>query len=201
MVDDKTPLIFKTKQLVTIILNWIEEIQKDENKALKLLYKTYREGIILWLIKNYGLDEEMSTDIFQQAVISFYDKVIQNKVSDDAGKVKTYLYGICKNKALTYIKNNNREHKFIDNYTDFYVDSLKDQEEEIDNQEKQIQLINELLKKIGKPCKSILELFYYKMLNFDEITGILGYKNTNTTKNQKYKCIKRLQSMVLDINK
>lgn len=181
-------------------MNWIKQIKEDENKALKLLYKTFRDDIIQWLGKNYGLEYEVSTDIFQYAVVLFYDKVIQNKVSEEGGKVKTYLYGICKNKALTHIRSKKKENKFIQSFSDIYQDSLKNKGEELEKQLEQTNLIDNVLTKIGNPCKNILVLFYYKNMDLTEITNILGYKNTNTTKNQKYKCIKRLQSMIFDIN-
>ena len=35
--------------------------------------------------------------------------------------------------------------------------------------------------------------YYIHDKRMDEITAMMGYKNADTTKNQKYKCLKRLQ--------
>ena len=48
---------------------------------------------------------------------------------------------------------------------------------------------------LGDPCKSLLQLYYYNDLSMENITSIMGYKNADTTKNQKYKCLRRLQNI------
>jgi len=177
-------------------LDWIKEIKRNDNKALKLFYKTYRKDVLLWLGKNYNIDMETGADIFQQSIVLFYDKVIQNKLTDENANVKTYIYGICKNKALTQLRKDKKENSFKKEYSRMI--STKENNEN-DFLEKKNETLSEALDKIGNPCKKILELFYYKMYNIEEISTVLGYKNANTTKTQKYKCIKRLQLMVLAI--
>jgi RNA polymerase sigma-70 factor (ECF subfamily) len=57
-------------------------------------------------------------------------------------------------------------------------------------------LISTTLSKIGDPCYRLLELFYFVQKTMEEISVELGYKNPETTKNQKYKCMERLRKMV-----
>ncbi|MBK6498767.1 MAG: hypothetical protein IPG00_11645 [Saprospiraceae bacterium] len=57
---------------------------------------------------------------------------------------------------------------------------------------------NAALFKLGEPCKSLLELSYYQQMKLDDITLLLGYKNNDTTKNLKYKCMKRLQKIFFE---
>jgi len=177
-------------------LDWVKEIKENENRALKLLYKTYRTDVFSWLKKTYSLDYETSADIFQQAVIIIYDKVIQNRLSEETDNVKSYLYGICKNKALEHIKYIKKEHDKKQNYLTGSIVENKDQES--DFKQKNIKIIQKILEKIGHPCKEILELFYYKSWDFEEICEKMGYKNTNTTKNLKYRCLKRLRLLFFD---
>jgi len=180
-------------------LDWIKRIKENENEALKLLYKTYREEIISWLTKNYGIDNNTGAEIFQNAVVIFYDKVIQNKVTAESGNVKTYIYGICKNITLASLRKNKKETYEKQNYLNVILDSKDNQESE--NQEENHKILLENLEKIGNPCKRILELFYYNLYKFEEISEELGYKNGNTVKNLKFKCLKRLRLMILDIYK
>ncbi len=177
-------------------MDWVKEIKENENRALKLLYKTYRVDVIAWLEKTYSLDYETTADIFQQAVIIFYDKVIQNKLSEETGNVKAYLYGICKNKALEQIKYIKKEHDKKQNYLTGSIVENKDQENDL--KQKNIKIIQKFLEKMGNPCKEILELFYYKSWDFEEICEKMSYKNVNTTKNLKYKCLKRLRLLFFD---
>ena len=56
--------------------------------------------------------------------------------------------------------------------------------------------MNQAMTGLGDPCRSILQLFYYKRMSMEDITALMGYKNAATTKNLKYKCLKRLQLTV-----
>lgn len=51
------------------------------------------------------------------------------------------------------------------------------------------------ISKLGEPCKSILEAFYFKKQNMQEIAENFGYTNAENAKNQKYKCLMRLKKL------
>ena len=55
------------------------------------------------------------------------------------------------------------------------------------------ELLNRILDDLGEPCKEILKLFYFNNLSADEIAEIMDYKNGNTVKNLKYKCLQRIK--------
>ena len=61
--------------------------------------------------------------------------------------------------------------------------------------EKKIQSIDKALEEMGEPCKSIIELFYFQKLNWKQISQHLNYKNADTVKNIKYKCIQKLKTI------
>jgi hypothetical protein len=92
-------------------LNWIELIHTDENKALKLLYKSHRDDITRWLKSHYKMDENIGIDIFQQSVIILYDNVISGKLTNMSCDVKSYLFSICKNNAQKYMWNQKLQKK------------------------------------------------------------------------------------------
>lgn len=49
---------------------------------------------------------------------------------------------------------------------------------------------------LGKKCKEILTLFYYRGFTLDEISETLNHDNKNVTKSQKSRCIKQLKEKV-----
>ena len=57
-------------------------------------------------------------------------------------------------------------------------------------------LIKEALKELGDPCKSILTQFYYEQFSMEMIAEKFGYTNSDTAKTQKYKCLKRLKTIL-----
>jgi len=179
-------------------LDWIKLIFENENVAIKLLYDSYRSEVVDWLHTKYNLTTENSIDIFQQSVVLIYDKIISGKITNDSGNVKTYLFGICKNKALSLLRASKKENEFKQDYK---IISTNPEINDENLLEDKLKLVEKSLMKIGSPCKNILKLFYYYDYNMEQICQELGYKNVNTTKNLKYKCLKRLQSMVFDIYK
>ena len=131
-------------------------------------------------------------DVFQVSVVILYDNVITGKLEKLTSGIHTYIKGIARNKALELIratKNRSGAHHF--SYMQVYV------EEENDTAilEDQLTAAIQSLDNLGDPCKSLLQLYYYYDLSVEDITIKLGYKNADTTKNQKYKCLKRLQNI------
>jgi RNA polymerase sigma factor (sigma-70 family) len=176
-------------------LTWIEELLKDENKALKDIYRLYRTECLAWLQAKFGLEAEEAVDVFQLAVIIIYDNAVLGKITADHADAKSYLYGVARNKAYEIMRQKKPnvsfdEHPLLLTYIN--------NEEDNGISEEAITLANEALVHLGQPCQNILELYYYQNKSMDEITTIHGYKNTDTTKNQKYKCLKRLQSIYFD---
>ena len=56
-------------------------------------------------------------------------------------------------------------------------------------------MVETCLEQIGDPAKSLLELYYYHGMSMEEIAQKLGYKNSSTVKNLKYKFLNRLRKL------
>ena len=72
---------------------------------------------------------------------------------------------------------------------------MEEVSEEVQEKEMDLNLAEQCLEKLGDPCKSMLELYYYNKMSMEEITITLNYKNANTAKNLKYKCMNRLKRL------
>ena len=62
-----------------------------------------------------------------------------------------------------------------------------------------IQILRKSLPKLGEKCQEILNLFYFKEYNLDEITKLMKYDNKNVAKSQKSRCIKQLKDIISSI--
>lgn len=111
---------------------------------------------------------------------------------NEAG-IKTYLYSIGKNKLLADTRKNSK----ISYQEEIDEDELFEALEE-DNTEKEVRInkIKKLISELGEPCSEILRLFYFNNLSNDEIAEVMKYKNGNTVKNLKYKCIQRIKNQL-----
>lgn len=171
--------------------DWIQEVKTNENEALKKIYTLCRQDCILWLQKEFNCSADDAIDIFQVSMMIFYDNVVSGKLIQLTSDLLTYINGIAKNKAMELY----RSRKNL-----VSSDALKDMvvhfvSEESESNEDQIILASQSLDELGDPCKTLLIHYYYYDKSMDEITKIMQYKNADTTKNQKYKCLKRLQNI------
>ena len=84
-------------------------------------------------------------------------------------------------------------------YTEWHDWHAEEPDEGPDEEvEEHIELAKSCLEKLGDPCKSILELFYYHKMSMEDIQQHAGYKNSATAKNIKYKCLRRLRKLFLE---
>lgn len=151
----------------------------------------YEFSKVVRLIKNNIGTIEMAQDVFQDAIVILLERIYAKRL-DLSCSVKTYLYSICKYLWLDQLRQNKREKQVIKFY-----------EEEFDSEDISIHLYNSpdvfdnvasAINNLGDPCKQLLECFYYKNMNWDDIANSLGYANAASARNQKYKCLERIRS-------
>jgi RNA polymerase sigma-70 factor (ECF subfamily) len=170
----------------------LELLRSGKDDGIMKLYEIFRDEFILWSGKNFSLNEEESSDIFQDTLISFYYNFRNNKISDLSCSIKTYLFAIGKNLSLKKIRKDKRMVK-PGNLEDFPVKD--DLTFPMEGNEKQNQ-IADMVKSLGDPCESILRYYYFDNYSMDLIAGKMGYKNQNVVKSQKLRCIKELREKI-----
>jgi RNA polymerase sigma-70 factor (ECF subfamily) len=63
-------------------------------------------------------------------------------------------------------------------------------------QEYDVEQLRAALGKLGNPCRELIELMYFNKLSQDEISQRMGYKDRDTVKAKKWKCIARLKKLL-----
>ncbi|MGV3640521.1 MAG: RNA polymerase sigma factor [Adhaeribacter sp.] len=172
-------------------------IRKEEEAALAYLYKHHFPMILHFVQNNNGTDDE-AKDIYQEAVIIFYEKIRDGGLELNC-QIKTYLYSVCRRLWLKRLALKNRFAGLVSE-----SDSFVEVEEDLaaaDEQEEKFNKMGEALGLLGEPCKTLLEDFYIQDLSMQTITDKLGYTNADNTKNQKYKCLMRLKKLFFGIYK
>jgi RNA polymerase sigma-70 factor (ECF subfamily) len=102
--------------------------------------------------------------------------------------LKTYLFAIGKNK-IRELRDAGRRFRDMQERYEIPEDENKQEKELLFEQ------LELSLEALGDPCKRILELYYYYKKSLIEIADMLEYKNTDTVKNLKYKCLGRLRKL------
>jgi RNA polymerase sigma factor (sigma-70 family) len=174
----------------------IVELRKKNEAALKQLYRDNYVMILKLVINNSGTEEE-AKDVYQEAIIHFYERLSQQDFELTC-KIKTYLYAVCRKLWLQRLAHRN---KFLRIEEGERVADVDEAMHEIEVRERNFSVMGQSLDKLGEPCRSILEDYYLKGLSMDKITEKFGYTNSDNTKNQKYKCLQRLKKFFFEANK
>jgi RNA polymerase sigma-70 factor (ECF subfamily) len=175
-------------------MDWFHEFRTDENQALKDIYRLYRKDCILFARRKYGLNEEDAIDVFQQSVLILYHNTATGKFTQLTSGVKSYLLGIIRLKSLEITRTSSRT---------IYPEDLNATlaaipDSPLEEESSMVTLLKSLLPRLGASCRQLLELYYYRDLSINQIAEGSDYSGPDSVKTQKYKCIKRLQSMMLE---
>lgn len=170
----------------------IERIKNnDGEKVLKEIYEQYRNEFLKWAIKSHDLTMDEAKEVFQQAIIILYENIVFGKVTEINVQMKTYIFGIGKNKIFELVKKRSKNAGDPDEEMLLTYSGVDD---EIEDEEK-MQNLEMSLQQLGEPCKTILLQYYYHRRSVQEIADKLEYKNSETMKNVKYKCLMRLKKI------
>jgi RNA polymerase sigma factor (sigma-70 family) len=172
----------------------VSEIRKKNEIVLQELYKTHYAMIVHLVCSNSGTEQE-AKDIYQEAVMAFYERV-QQPTFVLTCKIKTYLYAVCRRLWLKKLAEKKRLGGDIDELETFL--GLEEELAHIDQKEKRLQRMGTALNGLGEPCRSIIEDFYMKDLSMEDISTKFGYTNADNAKNQKYKCLQRLKKLFFE---
>lgn len=136
-----------------------------KNDELEALYKKYNSELYIYalsLCKNHHLSQDLVSDTFFKALLSMENKQLY---------IKYWLFRVCKNLYLDYLRKNNRfqdgeidENKFI--VEDNTLDKI------ILNEERR-KIYYEVLN-LQPSYKEIITLYYYCNFNLQEISTIIG---------------------------
>ncbi|MCX6226166.1 MAG: sigma-70 family RNA polymerase sigma factor [Bacteroidia bacterium] len=169
----------------------INEIKSGNKQTLENIYTMYRRGFIEWTTATYRISTDQALDLYQQTILAFYENILSGKLNGVKSSIKTYLYAIGKNKVYELYRYHGRIRNISSTTPDYEEISGDDPE----YNERLLELSKVCLNKLGDPCRQILESYYYHKKSMQEIATWLGYKNEQTAKNQKYKCLLRLREV------
>ena len=171
----------------------IQKIRSGGQTELGMIYEEYRSEFLQWITKEYACSMDDGKDMYQLAILIFYDNIKRGKLEHLVSSVKTYLFGIGKNLAKDNMR---KEKKFIPINQEKWIKEYLIDEPDQPIDDKIFALAKIALQKLGQPCQRLIELFYYENKNMQEITEAMQYKNPETAKNQKCKCMARLRKLV-----
>ena len=160
--------------------------------ALNNIYILYKEEFFNFC-KRYKIADEDVLDIYQDAIIAFYENVQNGKLTELQSSLKTYIFSIGKYSVYNFMKKDNKtvsfEKEHIENLD---LSIISDRMES----ESKVALVQEALKKIGERCRQVLILFYYHSYSIEALMHEMDYKNENVVRSHKSRCLKTLKEIL-----
>jgi len=172
---------------------WMMYLENDPNNTLKSIYGSFNTFLVSYAMKKFSLSKEESIELSHQTIVQFYLNATENKIKNKSGTLKPYLIGILRNLSHEYIRQKSKNALIqkmpilINNTIQYDVDI------DVDHR---LQILKSNYSKLGDSCKELLKLFYFQNYSLTKIVSVLHYKNTDSVKTQKYKCIKKLRSLI-----
>lgn len=171
----------------------LEQLRSGQpGKALDELYKAY--PAIRHFIKTHGGSDDDARDVFQECLIVLFRNA-QKKDFTLTASVNTYLFSVGKYLWKDLLKKKNREVSFV------VADTPMEEMRNIQEEEAKWAGLDKILSSLGEKCSEILRLFYFGKHSMEEVAEKLGYRNVDTAKTQKYKCLERARAMAAEASR
>lgn len=169
----------------------LQGLANNETEAIETIYRDNYGIIQSFILKNNGYPDD-ARDIFQEAMIVLFEKA-RSDTFELSCQIKTYLYSVCKRLWLKKLQQLQRFNPATENIEDTIP--VEEDLEIFKKRNEDFILMENVMDKIGEPCKSLLEAYYFQKKTMPEIAEFFGYTNADNAKTQKYKCLMRLKKL------
>lgn len=173
---------------------YIVALVNNDPVLLNELYQKF-SGKIKWMILQNNGTEADAADIFQEALLSIYNKARTGNFTLTC-PLEAFLYLVCKNKWLNTLskrKNQKVTNTDTDGFNQIGEDNFKLAEECV-LQEQRRDLLAQKLNEMGKGCKDLLALSW-SGISMDEVAKKLNVSYAYARK-KKSECMAKLIAMV-----
>ena len=171
----------------------LEGLRLSSDYIINFTYKEFFP-LIKFLVTGNGGAEEDAEDIFQDGIVTLYNKISLNQLTLNSS-FKTYIYSVCRNLWLQKL---NMRKAIFDKLTEVeeYIDLPKDMLTEATIEETEMQrIIQTHFLTMPDDCQKVLRLFIQKV-PLRQIAGIMGFKTENYTKTRKNLCKENLKTRI-----
>jgi RNA polymerase sigma factor (sigma-70 family) len=165
----------------------LADLKKRNNAAYNLLYTFYYPSIERFVKRNNGTAAD-AEDIFQETIIVLLDKV-PKKDFVLTSSIKTYILAVASNLWLKRLRDTKQVTALEPEY-DLEDLMLAEWERKEDHRLKR-NVIKRIFSRISRHCVIFLTKTFLRGASREKLIEEMGYRNTHTFDNQKYKCLEQ----------
>ncbi len=157
-----------------------------DESAFREILDLYSENLIFFInryVNNISVAQELSEDVFVEILL--HKRRYNFKTS-----LKTYLFTIGRNKAVSYVRRCARKPEYAYEYIENEADR-KNLEDEFIKKEQEREL-HEALNRLNSDYRTVLHLIYFENMSTDEAAAIMK-KNKKQIENLLYRAKQTLR--------
>lgn len=170
----------------------LKEFRQNPNRTAAGLYTHCRPKFVGWGREKARLDGHDLADIFQNAVLIAVMNIESGRLSELAGTLCTYVFGICKNLIQAFNRKRNR--------TTLPGEDLLPVSHDLDSGAEAQMIVREekenlwlKVSALGEPARSLLILTYQEGLTSQEIADVMGYASPEVVRQLRKRAIDKLR--------
>lgn len=160
---------------------------------MEQVYLRYRNEFVKWSMARFRISEDDALDHYQDTVAVFFEKAINGSLGEIESSLKTFLFGIGKNKVKQQFDVNSRMEKHEAGLTEHYQFLASDDDASQIYEQARSQT-KDLFSLLGDSCREILRLFYFEKRSMSEIARIMNHKSEAVSRTTKKRCLEKLRS-------
>lgn len=169
----------------------LERLKENEQNAYVSLYRLYYPDLARFVLHNSGSRED-AEDVFQETLWVLLHKIRDEHFQLNA-ELKTFLYAINRNQWLKKLRSRHIPISFqYDEHADITSDNI-DIDIDVHHHQQPENWLQRLFDNITGHCVVLITRIFLKQHEPETLIKELGYKNSHTFQNQKYKCINQLR--------
>jgi RNA polymerase sigma factor (sigma-70 family) len=173
----------------------LASIREGDSKVMEKLYSTFRDEFVNWSRGKFNITEDEAADHYQESITLFFEKVLNGSIERIESSIKTYLFGIGKNRVRQQFDVSSRLERHGEGLSEHYR-FLAEDEDASAIYEVAKQQSESIFKSLGEGCKEILRLFYYEKKSMSEIATLLGHKNEGVSRTTKKRCLEKAKTQM-----
>jgi RNA polymerase sigma factor (sigma-70 family) len=168
----------------------LEKLKVNAQEAYLILYRLYYPDLARYILRNAG-NRQDAEDMFQETLFILLQKIRSENFILQS-ELKTFLFSIQKNQWLKKLRDNKKSIIFDPLDIEATFDSSFE-EEDVLPEKMQQSWIGRLFENITVHCVVLITRIFLKQDEPEQLIKELGYKNSHSFQNQKYKCINQLR--------
>lgn len=170
----------------------VNGFKTKDNLVIKHVYFSYKKAVENYVTRNSGTLHD-SEDVLHEAIMS----ILKTFSSDNFILLKTfdaYFTTTYQNTWKCKAKFKRRE-ELTESFTENIIEDNSYLYDEY-KLEQIKRLTWNKYRKLPEECQKVLEMFFYQKKSMSEIAFKMDYKNQDSAKSKKYKCIEKLKEII-----